>query len=175
MQPIHIGNPKKCIGHSSPLWLVGLKMKPYAISSDAEIARVRLGRIRWVGEHFLKSQDSAVIVFCSGRIRNRNDGNGARDHDIGSRSGFMWPTTVLPGAAPMAFKMKQNATGASSAARWAPGKVKPARTAKTIPAGKMKGCVFIAPWARLFSRTKKVKCHHTGLASSRMVSRRKTT
>src|SRR6266481_3263503 len=91
MQPLHIVNPKKCIGHSGPLWLVGLKMKPHAIPSDAEIAWVRLGCIRWVGEHLLKSQDSTVIVFCSGRIRNRNDRNGAGDHDAESGSGFMWP------------------------------------------------------------------------------------
>src|SRR5438309_1674012 len=87
MQPIHIGNPKKCIGHPGPLRLVGLKMKPHAIPSDAEIAWVRLRRIRWVGEHLLKSQDSTVIVFGSGRIRNCNDRNGAGDHRIGRGRG----------------------------------------------------------------------------------------
>src|SRR5260221_14453266 len=85
MQPVHVGNPKKCIGHPGPLRLVGLKMKPHAIPSDAEIAWIWLRGIRWVGEHLLKSQDSTIIVFGSGRIRNRNDRNGAGDHDIGRR------------------------------------------------------------------------------------------
>jgi hypothetical protein len=64
-------------------------MKPHAIPSDAEIAGVKLGRSWSIGEHFLKSQDSAVIVLGFGRIRNRNDGNGAGDHDVEAESSFM--------------------------------------------------------------------------------------
>src|SRR5258706_6746105 len=63
-------------------------MKPDAIPSDAEIAWVTFGRIRPVGEHLLKSQDSAIIVFRSGRIRNGNDRDGAGNHDIGGDGGF---------------------------------------------------------------------------------------
>src|SRR5262245_6734966 len=83
VQPIHINNPKKGIGHSSPLRLIRLKMKPDAIPSDTEVAWVRLGGVGRVGKHFLKSQDFAVIVFGSGRIRNGNDRNGAGYHDLG--------------------------------------------------------------------------------------------
>src|SRR5205814_9799936 len=43
----------------------------------------------WIGEHFLKSQYSAVVVFGSGRIRNCNNGNRAGDHDVGSWNAFM--------------------------------------------------------------------------------------
>jgi hypothetical protein len=57
-------------------------MKPYTITSEGEIAWVGLGRIGWVGGHFLKSQDSAVIVFRSGRVRDRNDWDGAGDHGV---------------------------------------------------------------------------------------------
>jgi hypothetical protein len=57
-------------------------MKPYAIASEGEIAWVRLGRVGWISRHFLKSQNPAVIVFSSGRIGDRNDWDGAGDHDV---------------------------------------------------------------------------------------------
>ncbi len=70
-------SPKKGVCHSSALGRIRLQMKPDTIPSEAEIAWVRLGRVGWVDRHFLKSQDSAVIVFGSGSIRDRNDRNGA--------------------------------------------------------------------------------------------------
>src|SRR5690242_7065237 len=56
-------------------------MEPYAITSEGEIAWVGPGRAGWVGRHLLKSQDSAVVVFSSGRIGNSNDWDSAGDHD----------------------------------------------------------------------------------------------
>ena len=89
VQPVHIGNPKKYICLSGSFRLVGLKMKPHAIPRNAEIARVGLARRWWIGEHLLKSQDSTVIVFGSGRIGNCYDRNGAGDHDLEGENTFM--------------------------------------------------------------------------------------
>jgi hypothetical protein len=55
-------------------------MKAHSIPSDPDVAWVRLASIWWVGEQLLKSQDSAIIVFGSGRIRNCDDRDGAGNH-----------------------------------------------------------------------------------------------
>src|SRR5262245_48775429 len=56
-------------------------MKPHAVASEGEIPRIRSGRLWWIGGHFLKSQDFAVIVFSSDGVGDGNDRNGAGDHD----------------------------------------------------------------------------------------------
>src|SRR5215813_9991684 len=94
-------------------------MNPHPIPSDAEIARIRLGRVWWIGEHSLKSQDAAIVVFSSGRIRNGNDRNGAADHELKSVVGFIRPN-IRPHGLPRQRRSecRHDASAASSAGRW---------------------------------------------------------
>ena len=81
VQRIHITHPNQRVRHPRALGLVRLKMKRHPIASDAEVTRIRFGRIGWVGGLFLKPKDAAVIIFSPGGVGNRDDGNGAGDHD----------------------------------------------------------------------------------------------
>jgi hypothetical protein len=66
-----------------------MKMKPHPVPCHAEIAGVTFILIGAIGEHLLKAQDSAVIVLGSDRVGNRDDRDGAGNHDLEGEAGFI--------------------------------------------------------------------------------------